>query len=84
MIDVPAVSEGLPVGTWVQKATGRRKRAGVVMPHEPEHSRGSFPVRFDDGFWEVLDASYVTVLAPPKGSGRWAASGLGCSGGRWA
>ncbi|MGH3778877.1 MAG: hypothetical protein ACRDRR_24610 [Pseudonocardiaceae bacterium] len=37
------------------------------MPHEPEQSQGSFPVRFDDGIWEVLNASYVTVLTPPGG-----------------
>jgi hypothetical protein len=64
------VNEGLPIGTRVQKATGRRVREGVVMPHEPEHSHGSFPVRFDDGIWEMLDASYVTVLAPPRGGDR--------------
>jgi hypothetical protein len=64
------VSEGLPIGSRVQKGTGRRARTGTVMPHEPEHSRGGFPVRFDDGVWEVLDASYVSVLAPPKGSPR--------------
>jgi hypothetical protein len=33
------------------------------MPHEPEYSHGSFPVRFDDGIWEVLDVSYVTVVS---------------------
>ena len=57
----------LPAGTRVQKReTGHRIRAGTVMPYEPEYSRGSFPVRFDDGVWEVLNASYVTVLAPRK------------------
>ncbi len=62
---------GLPVGTRVaNRGTGRRRRTGTVMPHEPEHSQGSFPVRFDDGIWEVLDAFYVTVVAPSKGSGR--------------
>jgi hypothetical protein len=59
------VNEGLPVGTRVQKGRGARTRTGVVMHHEPEHSHGSFPVRFDDGIWEMLDASYVTVLEPP-------------------
>lgn len=64
------VSAGLPVGTRVQaRGTGRR-RQGVVMPYEPEYSHGSFPVRFDDGIWEVLNASYVIALAPPEGSGR--------------
>lgn len=50
---------GLPIGTRVCKP-GSRPRFGTVMPHEPEYSSGDFPVRFDDGFWEVLDASYVT------------------------
>lgn len=69
MIDVPKT--GLPIGTRVQKqGTARRTRCGTVMHHEPEHSRGSFPVRFDDGIWEVLDASDVTVLAPPEGDDR--------------
>lgn len=36
----------------------------VVMQYEPEYSHGSFPVRFDDGIREVLDASYVIVLEP--------------------
>ena len=62
---------GLPIGTRVERVgNGRRTRRGVVMPYEPEHSRGGFPVRFDDGFWEVLDASDVTVLVPPNGSDR--------------
>jgi hypothetical protein len=56
---------GLPIGTRVRKL-GSRARFGTVMPHEPEHSRGGFPVRFDDGFWEVLDTSYVVVLAAPR------------------
>ena len=34
------------------------------MQYEPEYSHGSFPVRFDDGIREVLDASYVIVLEP--------------------
>lgn len=51
---------GLPVGTHVQnRRTGRQRRTGVVMPHEPEYSRGCFPVRFDDGIWERCDASDV-------------------------
>ncbi len=62
------VSAGLPAGTRVQaRGTGRR-RQGVVMPHDPEYSHGSFPVRFDDGIWEVLDTSYVIALALPEGS----------------
>jgi hypothetical protein len=64
--DLVTVNEGLPVGTRVQKGAGCYVRAGTVMPHEPEYSRGGFPVRFDDGIWEMLDASYVTVLAPPE------------------
>ncbi|MGH3799845.1 MAG: hypothetical protein ACRDTD_06890 [Pseudonocardiaceae bacterium] len=40
------------------------------MPHAPEYSQGSFPVRFDDGIWEILDTSYVTVLELPKGGRR--------------
>lgn len=50
----------LPVGTKVRKLGSRR--FGTVMPHQPEFSRGSFPVRFADGVWEVLDVSYVTVV----------------------
>lgn len=50
----------LPVGTKVRKLGSRR--FGTVMPHQPEFSRGSFPVRFDDGIWEVLDVSYVAVV----------------------
>jgi len=62
---------GLPVGTRVQKCgIDRRARSGIVMPHEPEHSQGSFPARFDDGIWEVFDASCVIVLEPSKGGGR--------------
>ena len=63
------MSEGLPIGTRVQKGTGARARLGVVMHYEPEHTRGCFPVRFDDWIWEICDASDVTVIAPPEGSG---------------
>ncbi|MGH3753166.1 MAG: hypothetical protein ACRDRP_10785 [Pseudonocardiaceae bacterium] len=60
---------GLPIGTRVwNRRPGSRARFGTVMPHEPQWSRGSFPVRWDDGFWEVLDVSYVTVA--PKEGGR--------------
>jgi hypothetical protein len=52
---------GLPIYTRVCKP-GSRPRFGTVMPHEPEYSHGSFPVRFDDGIWEMLDVSYVTVV----------------------
>lgn len=58
-------SAGLPIGTRVQRrGTGRRTRTGVVMHYEPEHSRGTFPVRWDSGIWEKCDASDVIVLAP--------------------
>jgi hypothetical protein len=40
----------------------KRGRFGTVMPYEPEHSPGGFPVRFDDGIWEILDVSRVTVV----------------------
>jgi hypothetical protein len=53
---------GLPIGTRVRKL-GTAARFGTVMLHEPEYSRGGFPVRFDDGIWEVLDVSYVTVMS---------------------
>lgn len=54
---------GLPIGTRVRgQDTGR---AGTVMNHEPQYSQGRFPVRFDDGIWEVHNAADVTVLAPP-------------------
>lgn len=64
---VPTVHEvrglGLPIGTRVRKrGTGR---VGTVMHHEPQYSQGRFPVRFDDGIWEVHTAADVTVLAPP-------------------
>ena len=61
-------NRGLSIGTRVRKGTGARARTGVVMPHEPEHTHGSFPVRFEDGIWERCDATEVTVLAPPAGS----------------
>ena len=53
---------GLPIGTRVRKL-GTAARFGTVMLHEPEYSRGGFPVRFDDGIWEMLDVSYVTVVS---------------------
>jgi hypothetical protein len=40
------------------------------MPHEPEFSHGLFPVRLDDGIWQIFDASDVVVLAPPKEANR--------------
>lgn len=59
----------LPIGTRVwNRRPGSRARFGTVMQHEPQWSRGSFPVRWDDGFWEVLNASYVTVV--PKEGGQ--------------
>jgi hypothetical protein len=57
---------GLPIGTRVRKP-GTAARFGTVMPHEREYSRGGFPVRFDDGIWEVLDVSYVTVVSEKGG-----------------
>lgn len=60
---------GLPAGTRVWKdRTGNGAKFGTVMPHQAKYSHGSFPVRFDDGIWEVLDVSYVTVVSP-EGSG---------------
>ena len=58
-------SAGLPVGTRVCKP-GARARFGTVMPYEPEYSQGSFPVRFDDHIWEMLDVSYVTAVSPDQ------------------
>lgn len=58
--------DGLPIGTRVLKPgiPGRSiPRYGTVMYHEPEYSRGCFPVRFDDGLsWETCDASDVTAV----------------------
>ncbi len=59
-------SGGLPIGTRVvrnHRPAGRLPRFGTVMPHEPEHSRGCFPVRFDDCIWETCTVSDVTVVA---------------------
>lgn len=67
----PAVDQtvlGLPIGTRVMRVDPfpdlrRRSRLGWVVPHQPEYSRGSFPVRWDDGIWEAgLDVSDVTVV----------------------
>ncbi len=60
----------LAVGQRVWKigsGTGAKARFGRVMPHEPEYLHpalrtGSFPVRFDDQVWELLDDSYVTAV----------------------
>ncbi|MGH3899317.1 MAG: hypothetical protein ACRDTA_13965 [Pseudonocardiaceae bacterium] len=61
-----SASWGLPVGTRVvrdHRPPGARPRFGTVMPYEPEHSRGCFPVRFGDGIWETCGLSDVTVVA---------------------
>lgn len=52
---------GLPTGTRVRVGA----RTGTVMDHQPQYSRGSFPVRFDDCIWEIHNVGDVTVLAPP-------------------
>ena len=59
------MSAGLPAGTRVQVKSGAQQ-TGTVMPHEPEYSHGLFPVRLDDGIWQIFDATDVVVLAPPK------------------
>jgi hypothetical protein len=60
-------SVGLPIGTRVWNGKpGARARFGTVMQYSPEYSQGSFPVRFDDQIWEVLDVSYVTAVSPDK------------------
>jgi hypothetical protein len=61
------MSAGLPAGTRV-RVKGGAQQTGTVMPHEPQHSRGLFPVRLDDGIWQIFDANDVVVLAPPKQS----------------
>jgi hypothetical protein len=58
------MSTGLPAGTRVQ-IKGGAQQTGTVMPYEPEYSHGSFPVRLDDGIWQIFNANDVTVLAPP-------------------
>ncbi|MGH4001275.1 MAG: hypothetical protein ACRDTJ_27890, partial [Pseudonocardiaceae bacterium] len=55
---VPGDTAGLPIGTRVR----RGDREGTVMPHEPEFSRGRFPVRFDDAIWEVCNRNDVGIL----------------------
>jgi hypothetical protein len=37
-----------------------------MMPHQPQYSRGSFPVRFDDQIWETMDVSYVAAVSPEE------------------
>lgn len=60
-------SVGLPVGTRVwNRKSGARARFGTVMPYSPEYSQGSFPVRFDDQIWEILDVFYVTAVSPDE------------------
>lgn len=60
-------STRLPPGTRVWKGKpGGGARFGTVMPYPPEHFRGSFPVRFDDQIWEMLDVSYVTAVSPEE------------------
>lgn len=59
------MSPGLPVGTRV-RIRGGAQRTGTVMLYEQEHSRGTFPVKLDDGIWQIFNASDVIVLAPPK------------------
>ncbi len=54
---------GLPAGTRVWNRSKRHPRFGTVMPHEPEHSRGCFPVRYDDGIWETADTTDVTAVS---------------------
>lgn len=57
----------LPTGTRV--FPGGRERAGrswTVMRHQPMFSR-TFPVRYDDCFWEVCGLDDVVVL---EGSGQ--------------
>ncbi len=68
----PDRTVGLPIGTRVwNRMPGDRARFGTVMPHEPEWSWGGFPVRWDDGFWEIRDVTYVTVaLKEGNGVGR--------------
>jgi hypothetical protein len=60
-------SVGLPVGTRVwNRKTGANARFGTVMPYSPEYSQGSFPVRFDDQIWNMLDVFYVTAVSPDE------------------
>ncbi|HEV7452399.1 MAG TPA: hypothetical protein VGO16_13630 [Pseudonocardiaceae bacterium] len=63
------MSAGLPAGTRVRVKSGAQQ-TGTVMPHEPEYSHGLFPVRLDDGIWQIFAASDVVVLAPPKQAGQ--------------
>lgn len=65
MVTGTDAEEGLPAGTRVQMRN-RAQQKGAVMPYEPEHSRGLFPVRLDDGIWQKCHVSDVIVLALPK------------------
>jgi hypothetical protein len=62
----PAVVPGLPVGTRVQLKEGVQ-HTGTVMPYMPDTSQGMlglFPVRLDNGFWQICNAHDVTMLKP--------------------
>ncbi len=61
MVTGTGTDGGLPAGTRVQMR-GRAGQQGTVMVYEPEYSRGLFPVRLDDGIWQICDASDVIVL----------------------
>jgi hypothetical protein len=37
---------------------------GTVMPYDMQYSRGTFPVRFDDGIWRLEMAVDVWVVVP--------------------
>lgn len=66
MVTGTSAERGLPAGTRVQMRDGAGQK-GTVMAYEPEHSRGLFPVRLDDGIWQKCHASDVIVLGPaPK------------------
>ena len=53
-----AATPGLLAGTQAQRRSGAQRR-GTVMPYQPKYSRGLFPVRLDDGTWQICDASDV-------------------------
>ncbi len=64
----PDRTVGLPPGTRVwNRRRGRRARFGTVMPHAPEYTRGCFPVRWDDEFWQTCNAAELTVVVAQTG-----------------
>jgi hypothetical protein len=68
--DVVRGYDGRPLlnpGTRVRlkREEGDPPLEGWVQPYDMEYSSGTFPVKFDDGIWRKMDASYLKVLEEP-------------------